>query len=94
MATCVVCENEYDKAFQVLPAEGGVAFVFDCFECAIHRLAPICGHCECRIIGHGTEVSGRQYCCAHCVRQAEHTNAVTDRVDDPTSDARTTQSSG
>lgn len=81
MAACVVCGNEYDKAFEILPAGSGEAFVFDSFECAIHRLAPVCGHCECRVIGHGTEVAGRIYCCASCARHAESTTELVDRVD-------------
>ena len=81
MATCAVCGNEYDKAFEVLPAGSSEALVFDSFECAIHRLAPSCAHCECRIVGHGTEVDGRIYCCAHCARDAESTDAVVDRVE-------------
>jgi len=34
MATCEVCENEYDKAFEVVV--GGQRHTFDSFECAIH----------------------------------------------------------
>ena len=64
MAQCEVCGNEYDKAFQVTTVEG--AHVFDSFECAIHRLAPSCSHCGCRIIGHGVEADGAIYCCASC----------------------------
>jgi hypothetical protein len=30
--------------------------VFDSFECAVHRIAPICQHCRCKATGHGTEV--------------------------------------
>jgi hypothetical protein len=33
------------------------------------------------VVGHGTEVAGRFYCCAHCAKAAEHTDAVVDRVD-------------
>jgi hypothetical protein len=87
MATCAVCGNEYDKSFEVLPAGGGEALVFDSFECAIHRLAPVCDHCECRIIGHGVEVAGHMYCCANCAREAEQTNAPRDRVDEAVSSA-------
>jgi hypothetical protein len=43
---------------------------FDSFECAIQRLAPRCEHCDCRVIGHGVEVEGRFFCCAHCARSA------------------------
>jgi hypothetical protein len=67
MATCEHCGNNYDKAFEV--KMGGTSHVFDSFECAIHRLAPTCAHCECRIIGHGVEANGRMCCCANCARQ-------------------------
>lgn len=64
---CDVCGNDYDKAFQVNAA--GKTMTFDAFECAIHALAPRCGHCECMIIGHGVEAGdGTIYCCAHCAR--------------------------
>jgi hypothetical protein len=67
MAQCEVCGNEYDKAIEVTAA--GVAHTFDCFECAIHALAPVCEHCGVAVIGHGVEVSGRFFCCAHCARR-------------------------
>lgn len=86
MGTCVVCGNDYDKSFEVRVAGSSDALVFDSFECAIHRLAPECQHCGCRVIGHGVEVDGRMYCCANCARNAEDTNAPRDRVDDETSD--------
>ena len=43
MATCDVCGNEYDKAFQVM--RQGRTMTFDSFECAIHAMAPACAHC-------------------------------------------------
>jgi len=64
MNTCEVCGNQYDKAFTV--TMNGETHVFDSFECAIHALAPRCGHCECQIIGHGMEINGEFFCCAHC----------------------------
>ncbi len=67
-ATCEVCGNQYDKAFEV--RMGGKTHVFDSFECAIHALAPICAHCGCQIIGHGMEASGAFYCCAHCAEMS------------------------
>jgi hypothetical protein len=81
MATCEVCGNDYDKAFQVTAA--GQTHVFDSFECAIHRMAPICEHCGCKVIGHGVEVDGRFYCCAHCARDhaGAGAGAARDRVD-------------
>jgi hypothetical protein len=68
MATCEVCGNEYDKAFEI--RRGGEAHIFDSFECAIHALAPVCEHCRCRVIGHGVEAEGRIFCCANCASQA------------------------
>ena len=68
MAICEVCGNDYEKSFQVMTA--GQTHTFDSFECAIQKLAPVCEHCGCKVIGHGTEVSGRVYCCAHCAKVA------------------------
>ena len=85
MAICEVCGNDYDKSFEVIAA--GARHVFDSFECSIHALAPVCEHCQCKVIGHGVEVEGRFYCCARCARTAEDTDAPTDRVD-TTADAR------
>ncbi|MGQ0538303.1 MAG: hypothetical protein ACT4R6_05100 [Gemmatimonadaceae bacterium] len=70
MSACAWCKNEYDKTFSVTYA--GKTYDFDSFECAITMLAPTCGHCACRMIGHGQEVDGRFYCCANCARLAEH----------------------
>jgi hypothetical protein len=68
MAKCEVCGNNYDASFVVITA-AGTRHVFDSFECAVHRLAPGCSHCGCRIVGHGIEADGTFYCCAHCARQ-------------------------
>lgn len=64
MAQCEVCGNDYDKSFEV--RLGGEDHVFDCFECAVHALAPPCERCACRILGHGVEQAGRLFCGAHC----------------------------
>jgi len=64
---CEVCGNESDLAFEVVTA--GRRHVFDCFECAIHALAPACDHCGCRILGHGMLTRDRIYCCAHCTTE-------------------------
>ena len=77
MARCDVCGNEYDKSFEVRAA--GATHTFDSFECAIHKLAPQCAHCGCRIIGHGVEAEGRIFCCANCARQSG-VKGTTDRV--------------
>ena len=77
MAVCEVCGNDYDKAFQVTME--GHTHTFDSFECAVHRLAPICAHCGCRIIGHGAEAGGTMYCCAHCAK-AQGGGVIKDRA--------------
>jgi hypothetical protein len=77
MARCDVCGNDYDKAFSV--TQSGRTMTFDSFECAINAMAPRCAHCDCRVIGHGVEVSGNIYCCAHCAKQ-EGAHGVADRA--------------
>jgi hypothetical protein len=73
---CERCNNEYDKAFEVVMS--GKSHVFDSFECAIATLAPTCHRCGCRIIGHGVEASGTFYCCANCAVK-EGAQGVRDR---------------
>jgi len=68
MAQCEVCGNEYYLSFEVVTA--GQRHVFDSFECAIHKLAPVCSECGCKVIGHGVEANGTFYCCANCARKA------------------------
>ncbi|WP_368639403.1 hypothetical protein ABRZ04_10105 [Castellaniella ginsengisoli] len=77
MAKCDTCGNEYDKAFTL--TREGKTYTFDSFECAIHAVAPRCGHCETPIIGHGVEKEARMFCCARC---AEHEQAkgLRDRI--------------
>jgi hypothetical protein len=77
MPVCSHCGNDYDKAFTV--RQGGTDHVFDCFECAIHKLAPTCEHCGVRIIGHGLEADGRFFCCDHCAEKSGVTS-LRDRV--------------
>lgn len=67
MAKCDVCGNDYRRSFDVTMA--GETHTFDSFECAIHMLAPVCDHCGCKIIGHGSEAKGKFFCCAHCAHQ-------------------------
>lgn len=67
MANCEVCGNDYYLSFEVVAA--GKHHTFDSFECAIHKLAPLCDNCNCKIIGHGIEANNTFYCCANCARQ-------------------------
>ena len=73
MATCDVCGNDYDKAFQVIQA--GRKWIFDSFECAIEAAAPRCSRCNCRNIGHGLQKDGKMFCCVHCADCAGHAGA-------------------
>jgi hypothetical protein len=77
MATCDTCGNDYDKAFTVTWADGRTA-TFDSIECAAVELAPQCGRCGCRILGHGVQAGYSIYCCAHCARESGEYN-LTDR---------------
>ena len=69
MAKCDVCGYDYDKAFTVT-LEDGHKHIFDSFECAINALAPTCGQCGCRVIGHGVEQGGTVFCCVSCAQHA------------------------
>jgi hypothetical protein len=68
MAQCETCGNNYDKTFDIVL--NGQNHTFDSFECAIHKLAPTCVHCNCRILGHGVEAGEAIYCCAHCAEES------------------------
>jgi hypothetical protein len=65
---CDVCGNDYERAFTVTMA--GKTHTFDSFECAIHKLAPACAHCGCKVVGHGVEEGSTVFCCANCARHA------------------------
>ena len=75
MAKCDTCGNEYDRTFTVVMNARN--YVFDCFECAIQKLAPTCGHCGCRVIGHGVDHDGEVYCCDSCVREVMQPHSTT-----------------
>ncbi len=77
MAQCEVCGNDYYLSFEVITQ--GNRHVFDSFECAIQKLAPVCEHCGVRVVGHGVEANNAIYCCAHCARQ-EGVEGLADRA--------------
>jgi hypothetical protein len=77
MAKCDVCGNDYDKPLTV--TQSGRTMTFDSFECAINAMAPRCAHCDCRVIGHGIEATGKIFCCAHCAK-LEGAKNVSDRA--------------
>lgn len=62
--TCEYCGNQFDNVLTVI--KDGREHIYDCFECAIHQLAPHCAECDTVIIGHGVEFEGQYYCCYHC----------------------------
>lgn len=68
MKKCDACGNHYDKCFEI--TSNSKHYTFDCFECAIHVLAPACHHCQCKIIGHGVEDNKNFYCCVHCAKNS------------------------
>jgi len=76
---CEVCGNEYGQAFTVI--RNDERFIFDCFECAIHALAPACAHCGCKIVGHGVDRGDEIFCCGHCLRMAGGRDADDDDVE-------------
>lgn len=78
MSRCDHCGNDYEPSLHI--TWGGESYTFDCFECAIHALAPECFHCGCKIIGHGMQSGENYYCCAHCARQ-EGIHDVKDNAD-------------
>lgn len=68
MTRCATCGNEYDRCMEI--TLDGETQSFDSFECAIHKLAPSCGVCGCRVVGHGVQDQDRVFCCAHCAQEA------------------------
>lgn len=79
MARCSTCGNDYDKTFEV--RKDDQSYTFDSLECAAHALAPVCAHCQCRVLGHGVEEGGDIFCCASCARRAGR-SGIRDRGDD------------
>lgn len=73
---CENCGNDYDKVFTV--TMNGEQHVFDCFECAINMLAPLCSSCGSLIIGHGAEANDKMFCSGHCAKT--HGFSAVDRV--------------
>jgi hypothetical protein len=67
MSRCDTCGNEYEHSLEI--TLDGRTHSFDCFECAIHKLAPACETCGCRILGHGAQADNQLFCSAHCARQ-------------------------
>ena len=71
---CDVCGNTYENLFEV--RINNQSFWFDCFECAAHKLAPVCTRCHVKVLGHGIEVGEQIFCGAHCAHQLGYTKPV------------------
>lgn len=78
MSICDTCKNEYENSFEII--QQGNRYVFDCFECAIQKLAPQCKQCSCKIIGHGIQANSEYFCGANCARMSG-VDQATDNVD-------------
>lgn len=76
MKKCEVCGNEYEDLFEVKFKNDEPSYWFDCFECAIHRLAPECSLCGVKILGHGVEANSLIFCSAHCARSLGYKEIV------------------
>jgi hypothetical protein len=68
MLRCESCGNKYNLFITV--ERNGIKHCFDCFECAIHKLAPYCERCNVRVIGHGVQFDGVIFCSRFCAKQA------------------------
>jgi hypothetical protein len=68
MARCETCGNDYARPITI--TRDGFSHTYDSFECAVQALAPICGNCGVRVVGHGVEDAGGIYCGASCARKA------------------------
>ncbi|HKU71494.1 MAG TPA: hypothetical protein VJQ51_11705 [Burkholderiales bacterium] len=75
MSKCDLCGSHCDKPILVVMA--GKSHTFDCLECAIYSLAPLCAHCGCRVTGRGEERNGRVYCGLHCASSAARAEGAT-----------------
>jgi hypothetical protein len=62
---CEACGNACEAPMEIRLR--GRVRVVDCFECAIHLMAPACARCRGRIIG---QAAGSVYCSPHCARAA------------------------
>src|SRR4029079_3929802 len=74
MSRCDLCGSECDDPLLVVMA--GKSHTFDCLECAIYSLAPLCAHCGCRVTGRSAERHGRTYCSAQCANSAARAKSV------------------
>ena len=74
MAACYVCGNEKAQLFTITLDEK--LYTFDCFECAIHALSPVCKQCGCKVIGHTVERDGLFYCGEDCATRHHQRQSI------------------
>ena len=85
MKCCEVCGNEYANLFEI--KKNNASHWFDCFECAIHKLAPQCDHCGVKILCHGMESDDQLFCGAHCARLSGIKNLMDNTIKRPFNEA-------
>ena len=68
MERCEVCGQGYHRLIRV--EQDGRDHLFDCFQCAIAAMAPSCGHCGAKVIGHGMAREGDIFCWQGCADAA------------------------
>ncbi len=66
---CAQCGNSYNENRTLKVDYGSSHYDFDCFECAISKLAPRCKSCQVTIIGHGVEKNTSLFCSERCSNQ-------------------------
>jgi hypothetical protein len=87
MKACDVCGNTYEGGFEVKFENSGTSHTFDCFECAIEKLAPKCEQCGVKVIGHGMQAEDEIYCSAHCARKKGYKHFVDHTVSKESAEA-------
>lgn len=50
MKSCEACGNNYEHMIEIKLEGDEEGHWFDCFQCAIHKLAPNCKHCQIKIV--------------------------------------------
>jgi hypothetical protein len=68
VSRCEVCGNPISGGVRLIA--DGMTHVFDSFQCAIHRLAPECEYCGCKVLGRPTVVGRSAYCDEWCAQAA------------------------
>ncbi|OFZ16494.1 MAG: hypothetical protein A2Z20_03680 [Bdellovibrionales bacterium RBG_16_40_8] len=82
MRRCGVCGNVYENLIEIKLKGDPISHWYDCFECAVHSLAPACTKCGVKVLGHGVQIGEKLFCSAHCARAKGYKSAVNHVVAD------------